>query len=510
MSGFSTVTLQASALIRSFLSVAAAACLWSTFTFAGQDAGNPNTTPVNRFLDSSTSVIGWSDISKVDLNQLAEFTKRFRSGNPDMSQPEAVRQAMVQLGVRRVFWVSDLSQLPKGPQAVIVPVPVDKAESVTFVLRAVVGETRGKAVVDEDVVIVGTIEAVDMLLRQHQGEVDSDFLESVNSLSGPNGLAIRTPVASLVPIVSVLPELVGDDQGLVAEVAELLVRVKSVAWSGDFPPVKSQFQVTTDSEEAAAKLVLLINGLVKNQIAEASSSVQLQATGNRLAHLTNSREEADATIESLVMLAAPARRQAQHQMIVNSLRQIALAMHNFHSAHGHFPPQALADEKGQRLLSWRVLILPYIDHADLYQRFRLDEPWDSEHNRKLIPLMPEIYGPAGAEQIGMTKIVAPLTEGSVFGRKGAVVKLSEIKDGAGNTILVTEASSAAAVVWTKPADLKIDVGNPLAMLVGGNADSFRACMCDGSVRVISGAVTSELLNAVLTFDGREPVDSSQL
>ncbi len=68
-------------------------------------------------------------------------------------------------------------------------------------------------------------------------------------------------------------------------------------------------------------------------------------------------------------------------------------MSNYESANHALPPAAVLGQDGMPLLSWRVLMLPYIEQQELYQRFKLDEPWDSEHNRKLIERMPRIYAP---------------------------------------------------------------------------------------------------------------------
>jgi len=78
-----------------------------------------------------------------------------------------------------------------------------------------------------------------------------------------------------------------------------------------------------------------------------------------------------------------------------------------------FLPQALADKDGKRLLSWRGRMLPYVDAYPLYKEFHLNEPWDSEHKRKLISQMPDVYrttSTAGQSQIdnGKTRFVAPL------------------------------------------------------------------------------------------------------
>src|SRR4051794_35047430 len=71
-----------------------------------------------------------------------------------------------------------------------------------------------------------------------------------------------------------------------------------------------------------------------------------------------------------------------------NLRQIGLAMHNYHDRHGQFPAIAVFDDRGRPLLSWRVTVLPFMGQGPLYQKFRLNEPWDSPHNKALLGEMP--------------------------------------------------------------------------------------------------------------------------
>ncbi len=77
----------------------------------------------------------------------------------------------------------------------------------------------------------------------------------------------------------------------------------------------------------------------------------------------------------------------------NNLKQIALAMINFSDANGFMPPPAICGKDGKPLLSWRVAILPYIEQGNLYNQFKLDEPWDSPNNKPLLARMPKIYAP---------------------------------------------------------------------------------------------------------------------
>jgi hypothetical protein len=67
---------------------------------------------------------------------------------------------------------------------------------------------------------------------------------------------------------------------------------------------------------------------------------------------------------------------------VNNLKQIGLALRNYHDAYGRFPPAYVADGHGPPMHSRRVLILPWLEKREIYDRYRFDEPWDGPNNRK--------------------------------------------------------------------------------------------------------------------------------
>jgi hypothetical protein len=100
--------------------------------------------------------------------------------------------------------------------------------------------------------------------------------------------------------------------------------------------------------------------------------------------------------------------------------------------------------------------LPYIGHSRLFQLFRLDEPWDSEHNRKLIPFMPLEYSPSvhGAPA-GHTTLLAVSGPRTAF-PGDRVIRLHDIDDLRSDTLLAVEVQPKFAVEWTKPSDF--DVG----------------------------------------------------
>ncbi len=227
--------------------------------------------------------------------------------------------------------------------------------------------------------------------------------------------------------------------------------------------------------------------------------------------LTQEKQVVRGTLETkspLVGMLLPAiqkvRTASKRMVSMNNMKQIALAMHNYHDVNGHFPPPAITDKNGKPLLSWRVAILPYIEQDAVYRQFKLDEPWDSEHNKKLLAQMPPIYAPvktATKELFG--------TYYQVFNGKGAAfeagekITLPSIPDGTSNTIMVVEA--ADPVPWTKPDDLPFDPPKPLPKLGAEFPDIFLAAFCDGSVRELPKNIDANKLRALITRNGGEPV-----
>ncbi len=111
------------------------------------------------------------------------------------------------------------------------------------------------------------------------------------------------------------------------------------------------------------------------------------------------------------------------------------------------------------------MILPFIDQAELYQQFHLDEPWDSEHNIKLVDKMPPFLETDKDKKPGTTRYVAPLTADSIFGKPGKANGFADITDGTSMTIFVVETLPSKAVIWTKPEDLVIDTKDPMKGIV---------------------------------------------
>lgn len=200
-----------------------------------------------------------------------------------------------------------------------------------------------------------------------------------------------------------------------------------------------------------------------------------------------------------------AQEQEKQAKSKNNLKVIGLAFHNFHDVFGRFPTST-RDKNGKLLLSWRVEILPYVEAADLFNQFHLDEPWDSDHNRPLIAKMPDAFKAPGVNETEKTVYLEPVGPEAMFPRDKSdprkrqeaprviinneprtvalKVGVADIRDGLSNTLLVVEADPKNAVTWTKPDDLDLDAKMPKTGLGGLYKGGFNAVLADGSVHFI--------------------------
>ncbi|MGE3408814.1 MAG: DUF1559 domain-containing protein [Pirellulales bacterium] len=207
--------------------------------------------------------------------------------------------------------------------------------------------------------------------------------------------------------------------------------------------------------------------------------------------------------------AVQAQGAAGRSQCMNNLRQIAIAMHNYHDVHGSLPPAYLADAEGKPMHSWRVLILPYVGQSALYQQYHFDEPWDSPHNSSLAALMPLQYRcPDDAAGEPSTHYMVISGTGAPF-EGSTPAKFSSFLDGLSNTLLVVEATSSAN--WMSPTDLDISqmsfaVNDTSRPAVGSpHENGANVALGDGSVRFLTPEDTPpDALKAMITRGGGEP------
>jgi hypothetical protein len=137
----------------------------------------------------------------------------------------------------------------------------------------------------------------------------------------------------------------------------------------------------------------------------------------------------------------------------------------------------------------------------LYKQFKFDEPWDSDHNAKLIEKIPKAFAPVrGKADKGQTFYQMFAGKQTVLGPPGEGVSLAAITDGTSNTFMVVEGGKA--VTWTKSDDLPYD-GKAIPALGGMFDGKFHAVFADGAVyRFKKGIPAGTLHRLIDRADGQ--------
>ena len=202
----------------------------------------------------------------------------------------------------------------------------------------------------------------------------------------------------------------------------------------------------------------------------------------------------------------------------NNLKQIVIAMHTDHDARNHLPganaPHLdLRGGGGKHPVSWRVLLLTYLDddgHGVPMLSYRFDEPWDGPNNIQLVDQIPKVYRhpkadsanvPAGYTHYRVFVSRAGVKPSAIFTDGMPGPKMHEITHGTSNTILIVEA--AEAVPWTMPEVLLYDRDQPVPKLGGLFKNIFQVALADGSVRSFRSDMPEDQLRAWITKDGGE-------
>lgn len=211
-----------------------------------------------------------------------------------------------------------------------------------------------------------------------------------------------------------------------------------------------------------------------------------------------------------------AREAARRSQCTNNLKQIGLAMHNYHDSYGTFPAAVIADENGRPMQSWRVAILPFIEQKQLHDMYDSDVPWDDPNNELLVnmPVMayrcPSDPPSSGPSPLCDTNYVMVVGKGTLGGEPNEAVTFREITDGTSNTILAIEVGGSG-IPWMEPRDVTVEeavtfITNPGAsQFTQVHPGGLNVAMADGSVRFISNDINPGTLRALLTKDDGQAV-----
>lgn len=186
-----------------------------------------------------------------------------------------------------------------------------------------------------------------------------------------------------------------------------------------------------------------------------------------------------------------------------------MAVVNYHDANGHYPPAFIADESGNPVHSWRVLILPYLGEQELFDRYDFTQPWNSEANLKLASEMPPLFAFHGAYKPGTvtTNYLAVVGDNTLW--SGASPRRGdEVTDPHATTIMLVE-NAGENVHWMEPRDLRADSMSFRVNHPHGVSSPYPApavVMLDDSLRQLEEDLPEHVSRALLTINGGEPIE----
>jgi hypothetical protein len=199
-----------------------------------------------------------------------------------------------------------------------------------------------------------------------------------------------------------------------------------------------------------------------------------------------------------------ARESARRSQSSNNLKQIGLALHNYHDTYNAFPPAVVTDANGRPLYSGRVLLLPFLEQNNLYKAFNLDEAWDSPTNLPISKTSVRVFmDPSNPNNApGKTDYLFVTGKGTIF-EVNKPCPMGQITDGTSNTIMCIEAKGSG-VGWAQPGDF--DASQPTPLPPGNHPGGNLVLFADGSVRFIpQPAASPQTVHQLSTRSGGEIV-----
>ncbi len=467
----------------------------------GKPSNNP-LAPIANYLDASDMLVGWFDIQAASPEAIEAVLSIVR-GQPstadDLSFLTTLHQTMTTHGVQRAYVAIDPVTGHGGPMFLF---PAKDANGLNDALSKLAAGSEIVTRVDQSVVLLGDKDRLDRAAKRPHA-ASAKLMDAAENVEGPHGM-VFSPNAVLRDGIAAWSSVVGEGERDVQAVVESLAGLRAVTGSFRVPLDRVRLDATFESAEQAQKLLPVWREKLQPMVGDASLVDQLKRKDRQLILETQSPGQSSVAFNFVVGSFLGPR---QASVETNNLKQIGLALLSFESVHGQFPPQSLVDANGRKLLSWRVLILPHLgkEGESLYKEFRLNEPWDSDHNRALLQKMPSVFGRQGTR----TVFQSPLTSDSIFGRPGSPAKFADITDGTSITLLLVRVPDSEAVEWTRPDDWVVPAEDPLALFRAAGK-SFLGARADGSVQAFKSSMDEKTFRALISRDGGELIEEEDV
>lgn len=480
---------------------------------AEKNDGATRTRVLASVVDPQTIAVGYVDVARIDVPAVADKLAAWTQLSKEMlDEPQATGKKFVEefqkQGGTDIYVVLSLADLPRDWPVLAIPLgPQSKVGELEKLLTRALPGRKAKQV--GDVLIIG--------MPQSLTRFDGKAAEARPALVAAFAAAKDAPVQLHVDFSAEQRRVLKET--LTAPTADFGVEpgpivandLRWASFTADGAGL-SNWTVSAQANDSAgaARLQSLVQAsvgaLVKLPvqpvhgvlIGQLAALLKPTVIGDRLSVTLNEENKGTSIVASfLIPKIKESYEYTQRRQSMHNLKHFGLAMHNYHEVYSHFPPAALRDAKGTPLLSWRVLLLPYLD-PKLYKEFHLDEPWDSPHNKKLIGRMPDVFRSNAARlKPGYTTYLVPVGKGTIFeGPNGMSIR--GLGDGTANTIMVVDAADESAVIWTKPDDWQFDPQHPVRGLIGHHGKGLLVGLADGSALFVNESTKN--IQAMFTAD----------
>lgn len=473
---------------------------------AQPDAADASVQFISAFFTADTVAVADIDLTAIDPEAISSWLQENAGADPAAvaAGVQIVSGTLVTLrgaGVEHVYAVAMQQDLPTAGAALLIP--CNQPDTVAGLLAAAAGAIPKQfeyQVHREDGLVVLAPPSTWERIQKRPAVERPELTRALQSISDlPHRLAVALPERVRAEVAELWPDRLPQEVPLEVSPRELMrdFRAKAIGWR--LPPEpRLTVRVITADAEAAERVAEATGKLLK--IAAAVLPKPQVTVENDQVVVAFDEQDFQVAFKQITGAGNLTRGRMQDS---NQMKQIGLAFHNYHDTYGHLPPRATANAEGQMLLSWRVMILPFIEQFAFYNQLHLDEPWDSEHNIRFAETIPVTYVVSGpALPPGHTRIRLPQIEGSLWAGDGPPRKFQDVTDGLSNTIGAAIAPPSAAVAWSKPEPWQLDESNLLESFFGDQQSTI-VMLLDGSVRTLPRTIGAETLRAMLTHQGGE-------
>jgi hypothetical protein len=517
--------------------------LMGPLLFAQQDAGHRH---LNRFVDGMTLAVGQFDLQKMDLAATLKLLESFNLPGDDivrkhLKQFQVSKEGLAKRNIHQLYLLYHQISVFDGP-VLYVPLP-DKSKAAEVASLISFGDSapfrdqptwftqrmKTEYAIVDDYLVVGASSTV-MTMKAVKPVPRPELAEALaKSQAAPMQLFLIPSTDFRKVIAETLPKL-PPELGT-GSMTKLLAGIEWVYLQGSLPD-RIEGSVTIQTKEPAQaqeidKLWQAMMKTMKQWASEPYTSPNFKVFQRIASEL---KPEVQGTIWSLgasadrlkpmtQVLAESFAKNAGDEHNTKKLRDMLIAMHNFHGDFNRMPNQCIMSKDGKPLLSWRVQLLPYLGHEELYKEFNFDEPWDSDHNKKLLSKMPDIFKHPSAKNVPADHTVYQVFYSKKATKPGAAILedgkmtlgMLTAQDGTSNTFVITDAA-AKAVPWTKPEDLLFDgtVENLPKLSSPKNNGWAHVVFGDGSVRAYNLQANPKLLRQLIGRNDGENMDTSEL